>query len=83
MNKKLGHNVSAVTAPTLNFIKDTSTKTGISESAIEQDIRIASRLSDEEKEILENKNIGKKEALKMMEVLRAINIIKWSRDLIP
>jgi hypothetical protein len=49
MNKKLGHNVNAVTAPT--FIKDTVEKTGVSARKIEEEIQIASRLSDEEKKI--------------------------------
>lgn len=55
MNKKLGHNVGAVTAPT--FTVDTTKKTGISQRVVQEDIQIAREIDDEVKDMIRDTGI--------------------------
>lgn len=63
MNKILGHNVSAETAPT--FVADTSTKTGKSKRVIHEELQIANNILPEVQKVIKEKDLPKTEALKI------------------
>ena len=55
MNKSIGNNVNAETAPT--FVQDSSNKTGVSKRVIQEEIQLANNLTEEAKSTIKEKYI--------------------------
>jgi N6-adenosine-specific RNA methylase IME4/ParB-like chromosome segregation protein Spo0J len=63
MNKAIGNNVSADSAPT--FVQDTAKKTGASARVIHEELQIAKNIIPEVKEVIKAKEINKSDAIKI------------------